>query len=175
MNGLLTLETLVARAARAVAFLGLAGLLLQALTIFADVILRWLFDAPIHGLEDINRVAIGVIVACFFPMLLIERKNVSLRFFGMMFGPRGREWLNVFGHLVTLVFITVVAWQLGLHAGSVAAQESLILKLPSAPGWWAAAAIFWFCVPVQLVVMLVHVGRAVIGREHRSGAESEFG
>ncbi len=164
MNRLLGLEKHVVRWARAIAFVGLIGLLVMALAILADVTLRWLVNVPIPGLEDLNGVLISIVVASFFPALLIERKNVSLELFGLLVAPARREWFNSFGHLVTLFFIAVIAWQLVLHAGSVADQETLILRLPTAPGWWFAAALFALCVPVQLLVFVVHLARAVTGR-----------
>ena len=169
MIRLLGIERHVVRWARAIAFVGLIGLLVMALAILADVTLRWLFNSPIPGLEDLNGVLVSIIVASFFPALLIERKNVSLELFGRLVAPARREWFNSFGHLVTLVFIAVIAWQLVLHAGSVGEQVTLILRLPTAPGWWFAAAVFALCVPVQLLVFLVHLARAVTGRsEDRS-------
>ncbi len=175
MKFLLALEVWTVRWASRVAFVGLAGLLAMSLAILVDVTLRWLFGTPLHGLDDVNGILISIIVAAFFPVLLVERKNVTIDVLGKLLGPRSMEWLNAFGHLVTLLFISVVAWQVAEHAARVATQETLILRLPAAPGWWLTAALFALCVPMQLLVFAVQLGRAVTGQTAADRPASDFG
>lgn len=149
--------------ARGLALIGFVGLLAMALGITADVLLRWLFSSPIHGLEDVNGILIGIVVISFFPALLVDRGNVTLEFAGQALGPRVSDWLDAFAHLITLALMTLIAWQLFGHAAEISAQETLILRLPTAPGWWLTAALAAVCVPVQVIVFLVHLARALRG------------
>lgn len=168
MKALLRIEARVAVWARRVAFIGLIGLLGQSLAISLDVLLRWIAGTPIYGLEDVNAIVITVIVAAFFPVLLAERGNVTISFLGDYLGkrmsPRVPAGLDAFGHLVTFVFITIIAWQVFLHAADLGSQETLILRLPAAPGWWVTSVLLGMCVPIQFLVFLVHGARAVTGR-----------
>lgn len=155
--------------ARGLALIGFAGLLIMALGISTDVLLRWLFSSPIRGLEDVNGILIGIIVMSFFPALLVDRGNVTLEFAGRLLGPRAGDWLDTFAHFVTLALMTLIAWQLVGHAARISTQETLILRLPTAPGWWLTAALAAVCVPVQGIVFLVHLARAITGPAQGTG------
>ena len=161
MKRLIELEKRVKKWTRTIAMIGLLGLLMQALAIVLDVGMRWLFNSPLFGMEDINGLLITVIIASFFPALLIERGNVTLNFLGTWLGPEKAEWLNAFGQFVTLLFFIVATWQLASYTLFVAPQTTLILQLPIAPAWWLATALVFLCVPVQLLVFLLHFFSAI--------------
>ena len=59
--------------ARAVAFIGVLALLVVAGSTLCDVLLRWLFNQPIRGLNDINSLAVPVVIAACFPLVIATR------------------------------------------------------------------------------------------------------
>jgi TRAP-type C4-dicarboxylate transport system permease small subunit len=73
-----------------------------------DVLLRWLFSAPIEGYEDIIRLLSAIIVASCFPTGLLRGRNITIRFLGKAFGRRATQYLEALGVLATLFCFTVV-------------------------------------------------------------------
>ena len=163
MSWLSIVEKQMRRLAHALVLIGLTGLLLQATAITIDVLLRWIFNSPLFGMEDINQLLIAIILASFFPALLIDCNNITIDFLGRMLGPKTSAWFNVFGQLVTLLLFVVASWQLGVYATEVQSQTTLILRLPVSPSWWIATSLIVFCIPVQTVVVAVHLRSAVHG------------
>lgn len=158
------LDAIADRLVHALAALGLCGLILIAVAIVVDVLSRWLFNAPFLGMEDIMGLLIVVVVTLFFPAVLHDRGNIAINVVGRFFGPRGAEGLNAFGHLVTFLFFVILAWQLFRHAVDVEGRITQILELPVQPMWWLAAGIIAFCVPIQLLVFVVHLRAAISGK-----------
>ena len=168
MSSLVSLDKLARDLSQAIALVGLTCLLIQATAIVIDVVLRWIFNSPFFGMEDINQLLIAVILASFFPALLIENKNITIDFLGRTLGPRISNWLDVFGHSVTLLLFVVVAWQLAIYANEVRSQTTLILQLPVAPAWWLTTGLIALCIPVQIVVVAVHLRLAIGDHDTRS-------
>ncbi len=170
-EALFRLNRQVMQASRIIAWLAVCVLLLISLAIMLDVLLRWLFLSPIHGLEDIVVLTITVAVAACFVSSFGLRTNITVRFVGKALGPRASAWLEVFGHGLTFVFIASVAWQLVIHAGEVGKQVTFILALPLQPTWWAAAMLSIAAAVVQGLVLLAQLAAAVLGQPLTDGGE----
>lgn len=154
------------RFTRRVAFIGLVGLLSVAIATMVDVLLRWLFNAPIEGYEDVSQLLFAVIIAACFPAGLIQGRNITIRFLGKGLGPRATLWLEALGAIATFGFFTVIAWQVARFAldESLNNRFTQTLEMPTGPWWWAVTAILLMCVPVQLVIAVVKTIAAVTGR-----------
>jgi TRAP-type C4-dicarboxylate transport system permease small subunit len=149
-------------AARWSACCGLVGLLAYAMITIFDVLMRWLFNSPLDGVADTNRLMVAIIVASFFPMAIAERHNVTIRFLGGALGPRGAAALDLFGALLTTCIFVLLAWQLVLYTNELFESQETTWLLGWAVGpWWAVVTAFMICcVPVQLIVLLVAARRA---------------
>lgn len=154
------------RFTRRVAYIGLIGLLLVAIATMVDVLLRWLFNSPIEGYEDVTRLLFSIIIASCFPALLLQQRNITIRFLGKALGPRATLWLEALGSLATLFFFTAMAWQIGSFAWEEVANHhyTQTLELATGPWWWATTAVLILCVPVQGLMALAAVARAITGR-----------
>lgn len=154
------------RLTRRVAFIGLIGLLVVAVATMGDVLLRWLFNAPIEGYEDVTELLFGIIIAACFPAVLLQQGNITIRFLGKALGTRATLWLEALGTVVTFIFFAVVAWQIGAFAldETVNSRFTQTLEIPTGPWWWAVTALLAMCVPVQFTVATVAVTRAITGR-----------
>ena len=154
---------------RRVAFVGLIGLLAVAIATMVDVLLRWLFNAPIEGYEDVTQLLFAVIIAACFPAGLIQGRNITIRFLGKGLGPRATLWLEALGAIATFAFFTVVAWQIAAFAleETVKHRFTQTLEMPTAPWWWVVAAILLMCVPVQFVIATGKTASAITGRAPR--------
>lgn len=147
---------------RAMALIGFFGLLVLALMTTLDIGSRWLFGAPIHGVNDVSAIVMAVVIAACMPANLAARQNITVEFLGNMLGPRGKAFFNGFGGLFTLAFVAVMAWQFIPYSMEVtnSGQTTWVLKLPVAPGWWIATVLLLISVPVQLIVVVLDFSRA---------------
>ena len=90
-------QSLLDRVTTSISFIGAVGLILIAAAIVVDVLMRWLFNAPILGVDDLSIFILAVVVSSFFPLGLAKGHFVTIRFLGKALGPRSALWLEVFG------------------------------------------------------------------------------
>lgn len=164
---------LVGPAADWVALIGAAAIMLMAAAIVIDVVMRWLFNAPILGVDDLGKYNLAVIVASFFPLCLVGGHFVTIRFVGKALGPLRALWLEAFGNFMTLLVFGLLAWQFfrfTLYDVTLTGLATPVLEIPQAPWWWVVTAIILICVPIQMIVLLESWLRAV-RREPRAGGD----
>ncbi len=150
------------RVSQAMALVGFFGLLVLAVMTTFDVLSRWLFDAPIYGVNDVSAIVMAVVIAACLPANLASRQNITVEFLGNLLGWRAKAFLDGLGGLVTLAFVALVAWRFIPYTVEVtnSGQTTWVLKLPIAPGWWVATAFLLLSVPVQLTVVIFDFARA---------------
>lgn len=146
---------------RLLALVGFFGLLVLAVMTALDITLRWLFDAPLHGVNDVSALVMAVVIAACLPANLAERQNITIEFLGNALGPRAKAALDAFGGLATLLFVALVAWRFTIYAREIGAsgQTTAVLGLRAAPWWWLATALLLLSVPVQAMVVLTDLRR----------------
>jgi TRAP-type C4-dicarboxylate transport system permease small subunit len=154
------------RATRWITAVGFTALIGVALLTMADVLLRWLFNSPLEGLEDLNRYTFAVAIATCLPAGLIQGHNVTIRFLGPVLGKRATLWLEVLAALATLVFFGLLAWRFAVFSRdeTVAGRFTLTLEMATAPWWWTVTAVIVIAVLVQCLISIVRIDRAIAGR-----------
>ncbi len=142
--------------ARAFALVGFTGLLLLALMTSLDVLLRWLFNMPIQGVNDVSSVVMAVVIAVCIPANLAMKQNIKVEVFGAIAGNRLNAILEVFASLLTLVFIVAIATQFVPYASGLkeTGDRTWVLGWPVWPWWSVAAAMMWVAVCIQAIVVL---------------------
>ena len=168
-------EKIVVRVSRLMALIGLAGLMVFACATVLDVMMRWIFDFPITGVQDAASAFTSVIIASCFALCIVDRGNITIRFIGNALGRSWREVLEGFGNLVTLVIFGIMSWQLWLFAEQLAAdgETTWVLGWPLAPWWRIAAFLIGLCVPAQGFVFWQTLRRAIRNRKN-SGRGASF-
>lgn len=156
-------EERLTRVAEVLSWLAMAGLLLMAIVILVDVTLRWLVNRPLVGLEDITKLLVIVVVTACFPACALKRGNVTIRFLGEGLGARAARVLDAFGAVLFLVFLTLVAWQLGRYAVGVAemGETTWVLRISVAPAFGVAAGLLGISALIQVVVTTTTLVRAI--------------
>ena len=156
---------------RWVALFGLIILLLFALLVMGDVTMRWLFRAPYEGVVDLSRVLLPVIISTCFPIALLQRQHITIRFLGRALGPRREAWLDLFGASALLLFFALVAWRFVIDTADMQAvgEYTWVIKLPMAPWWWVTTAVIASCVPLQGLIVISHLVQALTGRGAEQG------
>lgn len=151
------------RMANIVAMVAIAGLMIQCLVIFVDVMLRWLFSSPLLGLEDITKLLVIIVITACFPASFLNRGHIKIEFLGKGLGPRAERLLNAFGSAVLFVFITLIAWQMIVYAvdSTGSGEITWIMRLPVYPAYWIAALVLVACVPIQAVCLVMDAVKAV--------------
>jgi TRAP-type C4-dicarboxylate transport system permease small subunit len=141
--------TVIDRLARLAAVLGSGLLLALSLAITGNILLRWLFAAPVHAVADLATLVTAVAIAAATPLCFLRRGNITVTLLGDVSArltPVIGRALDLFGALVTLALMSAMAWQLVRYAvqASSSGATTLVLRWPTAPFWWAVAGFFVF-------------------------------
>jgi len=138
-----------------IAFVGVAGMLFIAFATIGDVLLRWLFSAPIAGLGEVTSMALAVAVAACLPAGAAQGVNLTVDLLGTRAGPATLARLKLFGAAALLVFYALLAWRLGEFAHSLQARSAttVYLAIPVAPFMWAVAVFLAGAAFVQAVLV----------------------
>lgn len=152
--------------ARGFALVGFAGLLVLALMTTLDVVLRWLFQMPIQGVNDVSSVVMAVVIAVCIPANLAMKQNINVEIFGSVAGSKVKAALDTFASMLTLVFISLIAWEFIPYAQSLqeTGDRTWVLGWPVWPWWSAAALMMWFSAFVQMFVFLQDLQALISGR-----------
>lgn len=145
--------------ARALALVGFTGLLILALMTTLDVLLRWLFKAPLQGVNDVSSVVMAVVIAACIPANLAMKQNIRVEVFGALGGRFVHKLLEAFSSILTLVFILLIAWQFVPYAASLKAggDRTWVLGWPVWPWWSVAAVMMWLAAFVQTMVLATDI------------------
>lgn len=137
------------------AFVGMIVLILISLAVTGNVLMRWLFAAPLNGVGDLSNLGTVIALSAALPSCLAHQGNIKVDLLGKSIGGRTGRYLDGFGALILLLFVAGMAWQLTLFAGGkTAAQETTwILGWKVAPWWWGAVGWFWLSVLCQAAVV----------------------
>ena len=149
------------RLSRLIALCGLTAAVVQSLATVVDVIGRELFAAPILAISDLYDLVIVFAAAACFPASLIGRQQVAMRAVGSLLKQRGRDALDLLGHLATLVAFGFIAWQIALYTMGVwnSGQTTWLLRLPVWPIWVLTSLFMALAAVAQLAVCLEQARR----------------
>ena len=145
-----------------VAYAALIGLIVIAGATLLDVLLRFLLNSPLYGLNDVISLAMPVVISGCFPAGLALRSNIAIRFLGDALGRRAGLWFEVFGDLMLTVFVAVIAWQVTIYAGELGSRETPLLGWPVQPTWYVVSVMVGLAIAVGIVHLIdsiVTVGR----------------
>lgn len=154
--------------ARALALVGFTGLLILALMTTLDVLLRWLFKAPVQGVNDVSSVVMAVVIAACIPANLAMKQNIRVEVFGALGGRMAHRMLEVLSSALTLLFILMIAWEFVPYVASLKAggDRTWVLGWPVWPWWSVAAVMMWLASLVQAMVLFIDIAALI----HRGDA-----
>jgi tripartite ATP-independent transporter DctM subunit len=163
------LERIAAVATRRIAFFGVVLMLLIALGTLADVLMRWAFNRPITGYDEVVEMGMAVAVAATFPSCAAIRGNLTIDILVARFGPRLAARLECFGAFALLLLYALLAWQVGAYANDLHSQGAATIYLgwPTAPFIWSVAIFLGIAALAQFVVFATGI-RGVLGAAARS-------
>ena len=118
-----------------------------------DVGLRYLFNSPIFGAQDVAKLALLVVVACSFAYGGRVGAHVSVDLLGFV-APRGLlRWTDLLVRSGAALMLTIVAWQSYLNGLGAAeyGEASTLLAIPFLPFYFTIAVGLLLYVAVLLV------------------------
>lgn len=162
------------RLAYLLALVGFTGLLVLAVMVVADIVLRAVADYPLQGVNDVAAVVMAVVVSACIPNSLLARQNISIEVLGQMIGGRVRHLIDLFASLVVLLFFVLMAWQFTHYSASISAsgEQTWVLKWPIGPWWWVATGCFFVSVLAQVLVVSQDAAR-LLGLDDRFSTRNE--
>jgi TRAP-type C4-dicarboxylate transport system permease small subunit len=130
----------LAQAAHVIPALLLLGIL--ALTC-ADVVLRYVFNAPIRGALELTEFAMAGVIFAAMPLVTARRENVVIDVLDGRLGASTTARMDRIAVLVAGVCSAFLAWRLALLAISLqqAGETTSALSLPVYPAAWFMAAL----------------------------------
>lgn len=160
------LEAQTLRATRWLALGACSTLLAISIVTLADVLLRWLFSAPIRGFFDFAVIAMAVAGSACFPALLARRGNITIRIVGKLLGRRATRLLDAFGALVTLLFFAAMAWQYVHFTFDLArsGERLAILRWQVWP-WWTVVTLMIASSTLVAAIVLLFIIRGHVSAE----------
>ncbi len=140
---------LVDRLVRLIALLGGVVLLGLMLLTVVDVGLRYVFNAPIFGAQDVAKLGLLIVVACSFAYGGRVGAHVAVDLLGFV-APQGLlRWTDLLVRCGAAVMLTIVAWQSYLNGLGAAeyGEASTLLAIPFLP--------FYFIIAIGLLLYVV--------------------
>jgi TRAP-type C4-dicarboxylate transport system permease small subunit len=150
-----TLERTALIATRALSVVGLTALMSLAVMTIADGLMRWIANQPIEGVRDLGGLAIALAIACCFPVVMVEKGNITVRLAEWV-SPTLSRVLDVFAAVLVCGVLAAMTWQIWLYAGKMAhaRETTFVLQIPVAPFWFGVSAILACAVIVQAIVAI---------------------
>ncbi len=127
----------------------------------ADVIGRYLFNAPINGTMERGQLMLALIVFLSWGYTQIKKGHVSVELFISHFPPRLRLITDLFTTLVTLGLCILIVWQSTIMAIEThqSGEVVFVIHWPLAP--------FQFFVPLGGIVLCLVLVMEIIQTVHK--------
>jgi TRAP-type mannitol/chloroaromatic compound transport system permease small subunit len=164
---------LIGRSAAALLLLGATGMIVSMLLGVADVVGTKFLDYPVPGTLEFTESTMVLIVFGALAFTQSRRGHIRVEIFYNMGSPRAKSLMEVFTHLVGLVYFSLLAWtgfQEAIYSWDLGEATMGTIRFPLYP------ARFMLAIGVSLLILqliadlLEDAGRFVRG-EGPAGAE----
>ncbi|MDO5613884.1 MAG: TRAP transporter small permease [Paracoccus sp. (in: a-proteobacteria)] len=148
-----TRSSFLDRATAWLAVLAAAALLFMVLSVSAGVILRYVFSAPVLGLNEINQLTAVALVMAALPYCTERNGHVGVDVFDNAIGPWGRLAGDLLSRLLSGGVLAVLVWRAVLKALDAweYGDTTNMLALPLWPGYAVLALGMALCVVIFAV------------------------
>ena len=150
------LETLAKKATNILATIGATMLALMMFLTAVDVGLRYVFNRPLSGAFEL----VGYMMAIFVPFSIAycaqHKEHIAVDLFMERFSRKTRAIVDSITTFITVIFVSIIAWQNALYFFEVKASglTSSVLLIPEYP-FIAPTAIAFATLALVLMVDLI--------------------
>ncbi len=161
---------------RVSALSGLYLLLLSALAVSADVLVRKLFGVAFVGTDELSGYVMAIATSWALSYAFLEGAHIRVNVIHMTLAPAPKAWLDVLAAAVTALIVGLLAWQVWIVAfesWEFDAVSNTPLRLPLwIPQFMFLAGIVLFLASA-VVVLLESLGHAIHGRYEQASSLAE--
>ncbi len=135
---------------------GLCGVLVAiiAILVFAQVIARYVLNASLAWSEEATRLLFIYLTFFGFVVAVQTGRNLHVDLLVSRLPAEPRRWMRILVHLVSAVFLAVVAWQGVSLVQQVSGQRTPALQL--------SKSFFYVPIPAASALLLYYVGRTIV-------------
>lgn len=150
----------------------IAGVLLFCMMsiTFVDVILRYLFNAPLRGSFEVTELMLVLLIFAALPLVSRREEHVVMDFLDRFLAPGIYRALRALEHVVSAAVMAGMGWLLWQKAGKLAAygDTTSVLRIELAPFVYAITLLVF-------VTALIHLGLVFARWHDPQGATRETG
>jgi C4-dicarboxylate transporter DctM subunit len=168
------LERWCGQVTRPIAFLGVIGMLVAAGITVIDVLMRWLLNQSVPGLNEIVQMIFCVAVTACLPNGLATGVNLKIDILAHWLTGRLAAWLDAAGAILLLILFALLAWRVGLYGKLVGGygRTTMFLQMPIAPFLFGACALLVVGALTQAAVAANAVRKAIAGGQSFAGQKA---
>jgi TRAP-type C4-dicarboxylate transport system permease small subunit len=146
--------------AQALAVAGLVLLLSFAVGTLADGLLRRFAGRPIDVVRDLGGLIAAIAVASCFPIALLQRSNITIKFVSEFIGVRAGKICDAGASIAVGIVLIFMARQFFVYASALArtGDSTTMLNVRVAPFWFVVSIILWVSAAIQVRVIASAVG-----------------
>ena len=136
------IERTLAAVSRRIAEAGGAVILAMMLVAVLDVVLRYVFNAPLSSSYELIQLGMVLVVYCGLAWCGLTGGHIAVNFLGALLDRPRLRWLNALVHCVGAILFLVIAWRSAGEAVKYFAsgETTNMLKAPLYPFLAAVAA-----------------------------------
>lgn len=151
---------------KALALAGLIVLLIFAVATLCDGLLRHLINQPIDLVRDSGGLVVAVTVVACFPLAMLSRSNISIKFIDLVLPDVASRILNAVASILVWLTFLLIAIEFFWLARDFARSNdtTVMLGVPKAPFWYAADAMFWVAVGTQMLIVITDIVSCFTGK-----------
>jgi len=137
---------------------------------FVDVVLRYIFNAPLRGSFEVTELMLVVLIFAALPLVSRREEHVVMDFLDRFIPAAIYRALRALEHIVSAAVMTGMGWLLWQKAGKLAAygDTTSVLRIQLAPFLYAIAVLIF-------VTALIHLGLVFVRRGGPEGHTHETG
>lgn len=155
-------ERLARTLSGAVSMVAIAGIMMGAIVVVADILGRWFLGTSVYALNEVMSLVFAMAVAATMPAGAAYRVHLKIDLFSQWTGPKVTAWLNVAGSVALFIFFALIAWSVwGSAVGYARSGDATPLLIwPLAPVYFAIATCMGLAALVQAINICCDVARA---------------
>jgi TRAP-type C4-dicarboxylate transport system permease small subunit len=120
MKALQLIDRIIGQASSCLAVIGGVAIVALMVHVVVDVSGRYFFDHPFSGTLEISTYYYMVMVTALpFAYVTRTQRQITVEMFTSWLPKRWIRLFDIFGGLVTLIYVVVIAWKTGQEAGTM--------------------------------------------------------